>query len=1093
MRCVSGLAVLLLWATLASAQAVSTAQINGTVRDASGGALPGVTVIATQSATGLKRETTTDENGSYVLTSLPVGPYFLDASLQGFRTGRITGLVLEVSANPSVNITLELGQIEETVSVQGNASLVETRSPGIGQVITNQQVLELPLNGRQLTQLIFLAGLATGGADANAAQGASALNSVRNYPTVTITVAGGVANGIAYLLDGGTHNDPYNHLNLPLPFPDALQEFRVETSALTAQYGHYSAAAVNAVTKSGTNLLHGSGFEFFRDKSLNSTNPFSAVGPDGQRRDDGLRRDQFGGTLGGPILRDKLFYFIGYQGTKVHVTPTSAFANVPTARMLAGDFSVIASPQCNNGRAVTLGAPFTGNTISPALFSPAALNVTSRLPIGPEPCGRITFDRPNDSTEHIVVGRSDYQWTTNHSVFGRLEIANFDSISDYDGSNPITYSASPLENTVRSFVFGDSLVLGSNTVNSIRATYNDTKIFKPGVELMDFKDVGIKSTVLLPGFLRIGVAGAFNLGGTVPGSTPSKAIQFTDDLSLVRGNHQFGVGINFVHDESHGVIYQMAVGNFQFTGQATGLGLSDFLLGRTNGFALGSVTNAFIHNNYIGSYIQDAWRVMPRITVNAGLRWDPYFPSYAVLPIFGHFYKDRFDKGLRSQQFPNGPAGMVFQGDPEFLPGNSVGFRQWNDWAPRLGVVIDPQGDGRSSIRSAYGRFYDGPQGASFNGYASALPYGTNITSTNATLDDPWGGFPGGDPFPIVPGPTMTFPNFGIYVTAPYDQPAPRADQWNLSYQRQLGTSWTASANFLINRGRHLPVSNETNPATYIPGTCGAGPCSTAANSNQRRKLFLENPTLGAAYADLVEVVNIGRSSYKGLLLSLQRRSVTGLSVQGNYTLSKCDSDRLEMAAGGTIGATPLTRPGDLDADYGSCGGADRRHVANLSTVYQTPRADGVLGALTSDWQVSGILNVQSGNHFSVVTGVDNALNKVATTPTQRPNQILDDPYLKQGYRWLNPAAFQAPAPGTYGTMKFNTIVAPGRFNIDAGLVRSFRLVGTQEVQFRAEAFNLLNRTQLGVPELRMNQATFGLITTAGDPRIVQLAVKYSF
>jgi hypothetical protein len=200
----------------------------------------------------------------YVLANLPIGPYQLDVTLQGFRSFRQTGLVLEVSANPTINVTLELGRIEETISVQASASMVETRSPGIGQVINNQQVLELPLNGRQLTQLIFLAGLATGGPEPTAAQGASALNSVRNYPTVTITVAGGIANGVTYLLDGGTHNDPYNHLNLPLPFPDALQEFRVETSALPAQYGHHSAAAVNAVTKSGTNVLHGSGFEFFR-------------------------------------------------------------------------------------------------------------------------------------------------------------------------------------------------------------------------------------------------------------------------------------------------------------------------------------------------------------------------------------------------------------------------------------------------------------------------------------------------------------------------------------------------------------------------------------------------------------------------------------------------------------------------------------------------------------------------------------------------------------------------------------------------------------------------------------------------------------
>ena len=1092
-RCVSGVLVLLLSASLASAQAVSTAQIHGTVRDASGGALPGVTVTATQTATGLKRETTTDDNGSYVLTSLPVGPYLIDAVLQGFRTYRQTGLVLEVSANPAINITLELGQVEETVSVVGSASMVETRNPGIGQVITNQQVLELPLNGRQLTQLIFLAGLATGGPENTAAQGAQSLNSVRNYPTVTISVAGGISNGITYLLDGGTHNDPYNNLNLPLPFPDALQEFRVETSALPAQYGHHSAAAVNAVTKSGTNVLHGSGFEFFRDSALNATNAFAAIGPDGKRRDDGLRRHQFGGTLGGPVLRDKLFYFVGYQGTKIHVTPTSAFANVPTARMLAGDFSLITSAACNNGRTIALGAPFVGNTISPTLFSPAALNVTSRIPIGPDPCGRITFDRRNDSDEKILVARADYQWTANHSVFGRLQIADLQTVSDYDGKNPISYSASPLDNTVKSLVFGDSFVMGSNRVNAVRVTYNDTDIFKPGTPLMDFNDVGIRSTVLVPGFLRIGVSGGFNLGGTVPGATPTKAIQFSDDLSMVRGSHQFGVGVNYIHTRSHGVIYQQGVGNLQFTGQATGLGLADFLLGRPNGFSLGSVTKAFVHNNYVGTYVQDAWRATSRITVNAGLRWDPYFPPYATLPMFGHFDEERFRRGLRSTSFPNGPAGMVFQGDPEYLPGDSIGLRQWKNFAPRLAMVIDPAGDGRTSLRAAWGRFYDLPHLFNFNGYAGMLPNGNNVTATNATLDNPWQGFPGGDPFPIVPGPSMQFPNFSIYTTAPYSSPAAYADQWNVSYQRQLGTAWVASANYVANRGRHLPISNETNPAVYIPGTCGAAPCSTAANSNQRRRLFLENPTLGAAYADLVENLNLGESSYKGLLLSLQRRAASGVSVQGNYTLSKCISDRLELAAGGTLGATPLTRPGNLEADRGSCGGADRRHIVNLSTVYQTPRAAGMLGALASDWQVSGILNVQSGGHFSVVTGVDNALNKVAQTPTQRPNQVLDDPYLKQGYRWLNPAAFQAPAPGTYGTLPINTIEGPGRFNIDAGLTRSFRTRGDQQIQFRAEVFNLLNRVQLGVPVLTMNNANFGLITSAGDPRIVQLALKYSF
>jgi hypothetical protein len=273
---------LLLSCLTVQAQSASTAQLNGTVKDQSGAAMPGVTVTATQTATGLVRTAVTDDSGSYVLQNLPVGPYRFEATLQGFRTYAQTGIVLEVGANPTLAVTLELGQLEETVSVQGTAALVETRNPGIGQVITNEQVLELPLNGRQLSELIFGAGLATGGKGTGDAPGGNVLNSgVRSYPNVTISVAGGTSNGMTYTLDGGTHNDPMNNLNLPLPFPDAMQEFKVETSALPAQYGHHSAAAVNAVTKSGTNVLHGSGFEFFRDDSLNATNAFAARDADG--------------------------------------------------------------------------------------------------------------------------------------------------------------------------------------------------------------------------------------------------------------------------------------------------------------------------------------------------------------------------------------------------------------------------------------------------------------------------------------------------------------------------------------------------------------------------------------------------------------------------------------------------------------------------------------------------------------------------------------------------------------------------------------------------------------------------------------------
>src|SRR5436190_5322230 len=321
---ISALLIVFLSLANAAAQSVSTAQINGTVKDESGGGLPGATVSVTQTDTGLIRTTVTDETGSYVLQNLPIGPYRFEAEVQGFRKFVQTGIVLQVNANPTLNVTMQLGQLAETITVQGTAALVETRNPGIGQVITNQQVVELPLNGRQLTELVFQAGLATGGKGTTDAPGGNVLNTgVRSYPNTTIVVAGGLSNGMTYLLDGGTHNDPFNNLNLPLPFPDAMQEFKVETSALPAQYGHHSAAAVNAVTKSGTNAFHGDAFEFLRHHALNATNAFAAIDPaTGKRRDDGLRRDQFGGTLGGPIIQSKLFFFGGYQGTKTNQTPT---------------------------------------------------------------------------------------------------------------------------------------------------------------------------------------------------------------------------------------------------------------------------------------------------------------------------------------------------------------------------------------------------------------------------------------------------------------------------------------------------------------------------------------------------------------------------------------------------------------------------------------------------------------------------------------------------------------------------------------------------------------------------------------------------
>jgi hypothetical protein len=339
LRALFGTVLVLLLATHAWAQA--TAQINGAATDPSGGVLPGATVTAIQTDTGFRREVVTDATGSFTLTNLPIGPYRLEVALAGFRTSVQTGIVLQVGSSPVLPVTLQLGELAETVSVEASAPLVETRNPSIGSVIENERIEELPLNGRNSADLIAIAGavVPVEVSSSRSSQGASG--------GVGFSVAGGQAFGVAYLLDGAIHNNPYDNFNLPLPFPDALQEFRVETGSQNAQNGFHSGASVNAATKSGTNAFHGDLFEFARHHRFNATNPFNVVDPvTRERRDDGLKRNQFGGTFGGPIATDRLFFFGAYQGTRTDERPSDDVRFVPTPAMLAGDFTQIASAAC---------------------------------------------------------------------------------------------------------------------------------------------------------------------------------------------------------------------------------------------------------------------------------------------------------------------------------------------------------------------------------------------------------------------------------------------------------------------------------------------------------------------------------------------------------------------------------------------------------------------------------------------------------------------------------------------------------------------------------------------------------------------------
>jgi hypothetical protein len=385
------------------------------------------------------------------------------------------------------------------------------------------------------------------------------------------------------------------------------------------------------------------------------------------------------------------------------------------------------------------------------------------------------------------------------------------------------------------------------------------------------------------------------------------------------------------------------------------------------------------------------------------------------------------------------------------------------------------------TVRAAYGRFYDLPHIWSFLGFDRGTPFGTELVTTNGTFDDPWVNTLGGNPFPIVARPDMTFPQYGGFVTFPLDMKPPYFNQWNLSVQRQLGQAWMVSANYLESRGGRLPVGDQLNPAVYSPG-------ATTATTNQRRTLSLQNPAQGQYYGSITAVKPIGTSLYRGMLISAQHRSANGLFVSGNWTISTCESDIINYEP--SVAGIELVKPGDPAYDRGSCGVTDQKQVVNMSTVYQLPNHAGALGKLASDWQVSAIVSGRSGTHFSATTGVDTVLNGQAN---QRPDKVSDNVYVKQGYRWLSPTAFRTPAPGVFGNLVNNSLIGPGRFNVDMGLVRSFKFGGERMIQFRAEAFNVFNRVNLGNPVSALNSSNFGLITSASDPRIIQLALKYAF
>jgi len=1086
-------------------QAISTSQIKGTVQDSSGSAVPDAEVKATQTATGTSRTATTAADGSYLLPELALGPYQLEVTKQGFSRYLQTGITLQVNSNPTIDVSLKVGAVDEQVVVEASAAMVETENSGVGQVIDQQRVVDLPLNGRQVTDLLYLTG------------GTSEGRSFRgSYPTsASPSIAGGMAGSVSYWLDGGTNNDPLSNQNLPLPFPDALQEFKVETSSLPAQYGVHPAGAVNAITKSGSNAVHGDLFEFVRNYIFDARTTGYA---DATNPRDNLKRNQFGGTIGGPIKKDKLFFFFGYQATAERSSSPAQTQNLPTANMLQGNFS---------GCGSLLPGIGSNDQVPLSMLSPLALKIATILPsVSNASCGTYNYLSPTNYWENQGVTKIDYHQSEQNTIFGRYFATHLQQAPGPNDQGYVLATVTGTSTMVQNVTLGDTFLVNPTTVNTFRATFNRTSQTTVYDSTYNWSDFGIDVYNLPVAQFQKNLGAGLNFGngpfgiGILPSWQRYDTLEFSDSVAMTRGKHQLTFGTDYINLRAFSRQYLVGNGQFTFNGTQTGIAQADFLLGKPANYSQDAAQYSDQRQNVLGVYAQDEWKLTRNFTISAGLRWDPFFAHTNPYGQSVQFSMYNFEHDVFSTKFPNAPPGYLFNGDPGGPSGGAYTSNKLNNWSPRLGVVWDPKGDGRMTIRAGFGIFYDFPNFA-YDQLGFEQPYGGAVSVPTPNFANPWSTYPGGDPFPnhVGTGPNSTFQQYPLLFVYPHNTNPTSIYQFNLTIQRQIGQNWMLSAGYVGNLQRHLWVNEEINPSIYNPvtGDCPPGlslpvfVCNSIT-VNQRRLFNTLNPQYGQYYGETILLNEGGTGNYNGLILGATHRFASHFTSSTNFTWQHCISDNYTTALGffAVEDEIPANVPGAVHADRGNCPNSDTRRVFSQTFLVDSPKySNHIVDMIAGDWRLSASAIVQSGSDISANVILD--FQGDGQGFPQRPEQVLSNPYCqpKTVNCWLNPAAFAPAVPGTFGNLGNNSLVGPGSIVINMALTRGFRIREHQTLEFRAEAFNLPNLVNLYPPQTSLVVNGFGqpnpsssyafgsglgaFGSTVYDPRIMQFALKYIF
>jgi hypothetical protein len=1093
----------------------------------------------TQTDTGLKRIVTSDSRGLYVIPELPLGPYNLEATKMGFQTFVRPNIVLQVGSEPEIPVTMRIGEVNDRIIVEATTSEVETRTAGVSTtVVDSQKILELPLNGRQATDLIPLSGMA--------------VTTSSSQPTYTmntgpsIAVAGGMSWSVQYNLDGAPHVDTYVGTSMPLPFPDALQEFRLSTGAQDASSGGHSGATVDAVTKSGANRFHGDLFEFFRNSDLNARDFFAAGS-------DGLKRNQFGGVLGGRIIKDKLFFFLGYQGTTVRQNLVNGSAYVPTAAELKGDFSQYIAAGCPSAAATASSPAVLSHFTGPFALSPAALKIASYLPQTSDPCGHVLYGTPVHQSQLQAPLRIDYQISPKQSFFARYIITRIETELPFSVThNPLASGQVGQDDQAQALALGHTWLINSTTVNSFRFSGTRVGARTPGAVPFTPKDVGMNFYSYY-GFVPILMTGpGFSLdfpANFAAGSDTITNFGLNDDITLVRGSHQFAFGGSVSRSLLNAQSYAWSQGLFIFAG-VFGTPMIDFLTGNVVSLHQGNPNPDNVTQNLVGLYAADTWKATRRLTVSYGLRWNPFIPVSFKNGDTYNFSLSNFYANVRSSVVPTAPPGLLYVGD-KGVNGKSGMNNQWAHIEPRLGIAWDPTGAGKTVIRAGAGIAYDTIRMDIHENTSSVSPFRITVLQSftgpgSLSLDNPYGSYPGGNPFPYNYNQGGGFPNqqYQGFLPIDPDLKTPAQYTWNLAIQHQMNSRLFVSATYVGSAIAHLWDNVELNPAIWLPGKPVITSPSTAAQfgqcaalqancggsaENLRRLLEISNPNAANVtdYGSITALDSGGTQHYDGLLTNARWKLSDTVNVSANWTWSHCIG--LPATNISNLGAVyphqPYQNngPQNRHLDMGDCNGnsADIRHILNFIMLARTPRFDSPWARrLASNWNFSTIYTVRSGLPVTAQlnASADNALNgftSAGNNPVpQRPDQLLPDVYAANKGQscapapcvsYLNPAAVAVPALGTYGNMGIGTIRGPGFWEWDQAVTREFPLRESLRMEFRAEGFNLTNSVRLGLPASTVS-GTYGQITgdqpTTGagtgvsggtGGRILQFALKLVF